>query len=278
MKQFIHELLHADSVAEVLSANRKEAVKLVLLLVLILLIILLYLHQSSAELQISDDGALDAGGQATEQKDASEGADGAEGSGEYAAADYGDSGEDAAAGGALLPGSTEGSIFIDIDGAVKEPKLAELPAGSRVEDAIEAAGGLKKDADLSGINRAQILSDGEKVYIPVRGEAYGSAGGVSGGSAGTGGSGEGASAGTGGAGNVGNAGDSGGSGVSGGRININTADSATLQQITGVGPVTAQKIIDYRQAHGQFSTIEDIKNISGIGEKTFEKMRDEITV
>ena len=67
-------------------------------------------------------------------------------------------------------------------------------------------------------------------------------------------------------------------GISGGRININTADVTLLQQLTGVGPVTAQKIVDYREQNGKFQSIEDLKNVSGIGDKTFEKMKDDITI
>ena len=67
-------------------------------------------------------------------------------------------------------------------------------------------------------------------------------------------------------------------GSASGKININTADSTQLQEITGIGPATAQKIIDYRTSNGRFKSIEDIKNVSGIGDKTFEKMKDQITV
>ena len=165
-----------------------------------------------------------------------------------------------------------GSIFVDIGGAVKEPKLAELPPGSRVEDAIVAAGGLTDDADISCINRAEFLEDGVKIYIPekIEGDSQGD--------------GSGSEAGTGndtGSGYVsgstslsGNGGSSGGSG----KININAADSEQLQELNGVGPATAQKIIDYRTANGRFNSIEDIKNVSGIGDKTFEKLKDYITI
>ena len=152
---------------------------------------------------------------------------------------------------------TTGTIFVDIGGAVKNPMLAELPEGSRVEDAIEEAGGLKNDADLSSINRAEFLNDGDKIYIPETAS--------SGDSSDTGDSGSGVSV-------------SSSSGKSAnGKININTADSATLQEISGIGPVTAQKIIDYRSDNGRFKTIEDIKNVSGIGDKTFENLKDYIT-
>lgn len=162
-----------------------------------------------------------------------------------------------------------GTIYVDIGGAVNEPMLAELPRESRVEDAIVAAGGLTDEADLTSVNRAEFLEDGEKIYIPKLAED-GSAvtdGGVSGSKV----TADGGIPGSNGA--AGGAADS----TPGGKININTADASLLQEITGVGPATAQKIINYRNTNGRFKMIEDIKNVSGIGDKTFEKMKDQIT-
>lgn len=143
-------------------------------------------------------------------------------------------------------------IFVDIGGEVNNPMVAELKEGSRVEDAIEAAGGLTEEADITEINRAAFVEDGEKIFIPpVITDAEGAAG------------------------------DPDAAGVSyysDGRININTADSLELQELDGVGPVIAGKIIDYREENGRFQTIEDIKNVSGIGDKTFEKLKDDIKV
>ena len=216
------------------------------------------MHQASADLLVSG-GDGDNRLAVTEEGAGSESVDGLDAEG---------TGVDGAGGG-LTDGSgqpldTDGIVYVDIGGAVKHPMLAELPSGSRVEDAIEAAGGLKKDADMTSVNRAQILTDGEKVYIPEEGE--GTEGTGSGGS----GSGSGAAS----------AGGSGAEmvGISSGRININTADVTLLQQLTGVGPVTAQKIVDYREQNGKFQSIEDLKNVSGIGDKTFEKMKDDITI
>ena len=154
---------------------------------------------------------------------------------------------------------SDGTIFVDIGGAVKNPMLAELPDGSRVDDAIQAAGGLKQEADMSSINRAEFLLDGQKIYIPSLAmdedgniiEAAPSAGAADA---------------------------SGSSGTVSGKVNINTAGSEQLQTLNGVGPATAQKIIDYRQSNGSFSSVEDIKNVSGIGDKTFEKLKDSITI
>ncbi|MDD6191016.1 MAG: ComEA family DNA-binding protein [Firmicutes bacterium] len=149
---------------------------------------------------------------------------------------------------------TKGSIYVDIGGAVKNPMLAELPEGSRVEDAIKAAGGITENADMTGINRAAFAEDGSKIFIPDKIEISDS---------------EVSETQT-------TAGYTGGSGT--GKININTADSGQLQELNGVGPATAQKIIDYRTQNGSFTSIEDIKNVSGIGDKTFEKLRDSITI
>ena len=165
-------------------------------------------------------------------------------------------------------------IYIDVAGAVTNPGVITISPESRVFEAIEAAGGLTKDANTNSINRAAMLIDGEKIYIPTNEEvknasasddSFGNSESVS--SGGTSNSSSGSSNSS--AGNSTN---------SSGKININSADSITLQQLNGVGPSTAQKIIDYRSSNGKFKKIEDIKNISGIGEKTFEKLKNHITV
>ena len=149
-------------------------------------------------------------------------------------------------------------IMVDVAGAVMAPSVVELPEGSRVFEAVEKAGGLTKDADTGTINQDEILADGQKIYIPTKQEVKES----------TNGSGY----------SVGSSSSSGSGSVRSGLININTADSAALQQLPGVGPATADKIISYRDENGKFKNIEDIKNVSGIGEKTFEKMKKKITV
>ena len=150
---------------------------------------------------------------------------------------------------------TAAMIYVDVGGEVKDPSVVELPDGSRVTDAITAAGGLTEQADLTDINRAAFVSDGEKIYIPSQVSELED---------------DGLSAGEG--------GDGGTAKSSDGRININTADSTQLQELTGVGPATAEKIIDYRKQNGRFQSIEDIKNVSGIGDKTYEKLKDHIKV
>ena len=137
-------------------------------------------------------------------------------------------------------------IYVDISGCVKEPGVYEVQEGTRVFQLIEEAGGLTENADIEGINRAEPLIDGQKIVIYAR----------SGDEAESAGTGE----------------------RSDGRININTADSELLQEIPGVGPVTAEKIIQYREENGRFAAPEEIKNVSGIGEKTYEKLANFICV
>lgn len=159
-------------------------------------------------------------------------------------------------------------VICDVSGAVNSPQVVELKKGDRIEDAIQAAGGLTAKADISNINRAAVVNDGDKILIPEKGAAVdasqqeqssapeqpqASQAGQPDQSTGT-------------------------KTPASGKININSADSDQLQTITGVGPVTAQKIIDYRTQNGAFRRIEDLTNVSGIGEKTFEKMKDQICV
>ena len=167
------------------------------------------------------------------------------------------------------------AVFVDVGGAVVRAGVIALSPGSRITDAIEAAGGLTEYADISVINRAQIVADGDKIYIPTvseveNGHIKPSVGLVTG--TGSGAAVNGTVQGT-----PVHAGNAPGTDAQG-RINLNTADSSTLQLLNGVGPATAQKIIDYRSAQGQFKRVEDIMNVSGIGQKTYERLKDEICV
>jgi competence protein ComEA len=165
------------------------------------------------------------------------------------------------------------AIFVDVCGAVRSPAVYELSGGSRVYEAIEAAGGLAETADIRYINRAAALADGDRVYIPTAEEI--ASGEPLPGSAGLVGAASGASSvGQGVAGGSAGAGDPSGSSL----VNLNTADAAALQTLNGVGPATAQKILDYREQYGPFAKREDLKKVSGIGEKTFEKLKDHISV
>ena len=162
-------------------------------------------------------------------------------------------------------------IYVDVCGAVANPGVFQLAAGSRVFQAIEAAGGYLPEAALTCVNRAGVLTDGQQLYIltqeemerqgrdPV--EMAGASDGQMNGSAGTGQN----------------------TGMTAqvqqdNRININTADEAQLTTLTGIGATRAQAIIAYREENGPFAAIEDIMNVQGIKEGTFAKIKDEIVV
>ena len=142
-------------------------------------------------------------------------------------------------------------LFIHVAGAVKSPGVYKLKEGSRVFDAINAAGGYALNADPNALNLATPLTDGEKVYLPTLGEVPHQAASSS---------------------------LPGGTSSSTSKININTADAQQLESLPGIGPAFAQRIIDYRTSQGRFSNIEDIENVSGIGKKRFEQLKDLITV
>ncbi|MBR3755487.1 MAG: helix-hairpin-helix domain-containing protein [Firmicutes bacterium] len=139
-------------------------------------------------------------------------------------------------------------MVVDISGCVKKPGIYEMQDGTRLYEVVQMAGGLTKDADIDAINQAELVTDGQKILIPGKANENHSGNTIS------------------------------GTISQNGKININHADNMTLQQIPGIGPATAEKIIQYRETNGLFKTIEDIKNIEGIGEKTFKKMEDKICV
>ena len=162
-------------------------------------------------------------------------------------------------------------IYVDVCGAVANPGVFQLAAGSRVFQAIEAAGGYLPEAALPCVNRAGVLTDGQQLYILTQeemerqgldpAEMSGASDGQMNGSAGTGQN----------------------TGMTAqvqqdNRININTADEAQLTTLTGIGATRAQAIIAYREENGPFAAIEDIMNVQGIKEGTFAKIKDEIVV
>jgi competence protein ComEA len=155
----------------------------------------------------------------------------------------------------LRPAPTETPVIVYITGAVPRPGIYALPEGSRVQDGIAAAGGFLAEAERTDINLAAFLIDGEELDIPfVEGDSPVLPTPVE------------------------NNPVLPGSGSSSELIDINTASSAELETLPGIGPTTAQKIIEYRQTNGAFVSIEDIINVSGIGPGLYERIKDLITV
>lgn len=138
--------------------------------------------------------------------------------------------------------TTAGSITVHVSGSVASPGLVHLAAGSRVADAVVAAGGALPGADLTALNLAAPISDGQQLVVPVLSPTGGPA--VS----------------------------------SDGRVRINTADAAALEGLPGVGPVLAERIVSYRDSHGPFATVEDLLDVPGIGEAKLAAMRDAVIV
>ncbi|WP_296009276.1 ComEA family DNA-binding protein [uncultured Adlercreutzia sp.] len=197
-----------------------------------------------------------------EDAESSTGADGGDGKG-VAAASSGEAGVVGASSGTgdtVLPAQAETpprSLCVHVDGAVASPGVYYLDEGSRVIDAVEAAGGVRDDAVTATVNLAQELEDGQQVVIPAVGEESEV---VPGAGAGTGASGSASSA------------------SSSGLININTASASELTALSGIGEATAAKIVADREANGPFASVDDLTRVSGIGEKKLEAIRDAICV
>ena len=151
--------------------------------------------------------------------------------------------------------------MVHVAGAVGKPGVVSLPQGSRVFQAIDAAGGAAPGADLTALNLAEVLTDGIKVYIPVVGETppqsspVAGAGVVSGAASGTA-----------------------GPAAAGAKVNINTASLEELGTLPRVGPVTAQRILDWRKEHGAFTSVDELDAVDGIGPKLMESLKDLVTV
>ncbi len=139
----------------------------------------------------------------------------------------------------LLPTATPGMLTVYINGAVATPGVYTLPEGSRVDAAVQAAGGFLPGAEKDNVNLAMLLTDGQQINVPGIVDT---------------------------------------SHVNVGRVNINTATVTELDTLPGIGPTTAQAIVDYRLQHGLFQVIQDIQNVPGIGPATFDGIKDFITV
>ncbi|MDF7638840.1 helix-hairpin-helix domain-containing protein [Lactobacillus sp. ESL0791] len=152
------------------------------------------------------------------------------------------------------------TVTCDISGAVKHQGVYTLKNGARLDELIAAAGGTRKNVQLKAINRALILKDQDKIHIPYKGEKVTPAATV--GTSGT----------------AGSASTDASNTNSGEKINLNTASAADLQKLNGIGEKKAEKIIEYREKNGQFKKIEDLKQVSGIGDKTFATLKDHLEV
>ena len=185
-----------------------------------------------------------------------------------------------ASGGGGPPAGGWGTVTVHVVGQVKRPGVFRMPAGSRVGDAVAEAGG-GKGADLAAINLARPLVDGEQIHVPRPGEVLaGGVGGGTGGGAGAGSGSAGSGSGSAGAGGSGGGGPGAAGSTSGaaGQVNLNAASAAELEELPGVGPVLAQRIIDWRTEHGRFASVDELGEVSGIGEKIFAALQPKVTV
>ncbi|QFG68054.1 helix-hairpin-helix domain-containing protein [Ornithinimicrobium pratense] len=189
-----------------------------------------------------------------------------------------DEGEVPGAAGASTAGGADAAgeavLVVHVIGEVQEPGVVELPSGSRVIDAVRAAGGVTDEADPASLNLARSVVDGEQVWVGAPGEepppwlqaapappAVGVGGGAGGPGSGQPGDGVG-----------------GGGGQGALLVDLNRADQAQLEELPGVGPVTAGNILAWREQHGGFTAVEELTEVSGIGEKTLEQLRPHVSV
>ena len=197
---------------------------------------------------------------------AAAGAAGSAGSGAGAAANVGGNGAANAGGGAA--GGAAGLLVVSVSGRVAHPGVVRVPDGARVADVLVAAGGVQPGVDLSGLNLARRVVDGEQIAVGVA-PAPDAGGQPPSGAAAAGGA----------------AGSSGSDGPAGGgsagptaKVDLNTATVAQLDTLPGVGPVTAQHIVDWRTRNGRFVRVDQLREIDGIGERRFQRLRDVVTV
>ena len=161
-------------------------------------------------------------------------------------------------GGAAAPAGG-GAFAVQVAGEVRRPGVYRVPPGARVYEAVEQAGGLTRRADQAGVNLVAKVSDGQQVIVPRRGAAG------AGGSSGSGGVAGGEGTGT------------GAPGSGGPKLSLGTATPEQLDAIDGIGPTLARRIVEYRQKNGGFSSVEQLRQIDGIGEKRFEALREAVT-
>ncbi|HUS62668.1 MAG TPA: helix-hairpin-helix domain-containing protein [Acidimicrobiales bacterium] len=159
---------------------------------------------------------------------------------------------DAVAEGGPVPGASAERVVVHAAGALVTPGVYRLASGARVGDLLEAAGGPLPDANLDALNLAQLLADGERVYVPRQGEETPAAASASSGSA--------------------------GHAKTAGPVNLNTATAEDLDGLPGVGPATASAIIEHRTRAGRFRSVDDLLDVPGIGEAKLERLRSLVRV
>lgn len=162
-------------------------------------------------------------------------------------------------GAAARPGKR---LVVDVSGKVRKPGIYRLPSGARVADALESAGGVRPGTDVSGLNRARRLVDGEQI--------------VAGGAPATGGAGNGA-AGDGAAAGPASGSGAAGAGAAGGTVSLSSATAEQLETLPGVGPVLARRILEHREKHGGFSSVDQLQDVNGIGERRFADIKPKVT-
>jgi competence protein ComEA len=141
-----------------------------------------------------------------------------------------------------------GDVWVHVTGAVRRPGVYRVPGWARLNAVVRRAGGATRGADLQGVNLAAKVADGQQVIVPIRaGVAGAPAAGVPSGTT-----------------------------ASAGPISLNAATPEQLDELEGIGPGTAQKILDWRKQHGGFRSVDDLKQISGIGPKRFESLKDKV--
>lgn len=159
--------------------------------------------------------------------------------------------------GVIAPSMPPDEVVVHVSGAVVSPGVRTLQGGARVDDAVAAAGGATGSARTDHLNLARPVRDGEQIYVPNASEVATAASGVPGA--------------------AGPATIAGASGPAG-RVNINRATAAELEELPGVGPVLAERIVTQRDSQGGFGAVEDLQEVPGIGEKTFAELKDLVTV
>ncbi len=163
--------------------------------------------------------------------------------------------------------TSQTKVIVHVAGAVISPGLLTLPSTTRVGGAIDAAGGIRPDADMERINLASPIVDGTRIYVPVQGQPVPTTEGTPATATGTTGTPAGSTGGS-----------ASGAGSTGGLVNLNTATQAELETLPGIGPSMATAILEQRSSVGRFTSIEELKSVRGIGEKRFADLANKVTI